>query len=50
MVTHEPQQDPVYDCMRPIRLLLDNLPQSNDNAKVDHSAQKSKEYLIIDGT
>jgi hypothetical protein len=34
--------------MHPINVLLENHPPSNDNAKVERIAQKSKQYHIID--
>jgi hypothetical protein len=35
--------------MSPIRAFLDNQPPSDDNAKVERIARKSRTYHLIDG-
>jgi hypothetical protein len=42
MVFDKPEQEPVYDWMHPIKMFLQNQPPSNDNAKIEHIARKSK--------
>jgi hypothetical protein len=48
MVIDEPKHEPMYDWMHPIKMLLENHPLSDDNAKVEHIACKSKQYHLID--
>jgi hypothetical protein len=48
-IIDEPAQQPVDDWMSLIRAYLDNQPPSNDNAKVECIARKSKMYHLIDG-
>jgi hypothetical protein len=48
MVVDEPEQELVYDWMHPIKMFLENQHPSDDNVKVEHIAQKSKQYHIID--
>jgi hypothetical protein len=48
MVINEPEQQPAYDWMNPIRMFLDNRPPSDDNAEVERIAHKSKMYNLID--
>jgi hypothetical protein len=49
MVIDEPGQGLAYDWMGPIKMFLDNQPPSDDNAKVECIAHKSKMYHLIDG-
>jgi ribonuclease HI len=49
MVIDEPDQGLAYDWMSPIKMFLDNQPPSDNNAKVEHIAHKSKMYHLIDG-
>jgi hypothetical protein len=49
MVIDEPDQEPAYDLMHPIKMFLENHPPSDDNTKVEHIARKSKQYHLIDG-
>jgi hypothetical protein len=49
MVIDEPEQMQVYDWMNPIKMFLGNQPPSDDNAKVERIAHKSKQYHLIDG-
>jgi hypothetical protein len=48
MVIDEPEQEPAYDWMNPIKMFLENHPPSDDNTKVEHIAFKSKQYHLID--
>jgi hypothetical protein len=48
MVIDEPEQRLSYDWMSPIRAYLDNQPLSNDNAKIERIARKSRMYHLID--
>jgi hypothetical protein len=49
MVIDEPNQEPAYDWMNPIKMFLDNQPPSNDNAKVERVMRQSRMYHMIDG-
>jgi hypothetical protein len=49
MVIDEPEQEPAYDWMNPIKMFMDNQPPSDDNAEVERIAHKSKMYHLIDG-
>jgi hypothetical protein len=49
MVIDEPDQEPMYDWMNPIKMFLNNQPPSDDNAKVEYITRKSKMYHLIDG-
>jgi hypothetical protein len=49
MVINEPDQEPAYDWMNLIKMFLDNQSPSDDNAKVERIAHKSKMYHLIDG-
>jgi hypothetical protein len=42
MVIDEPEHEPVYNWMHPIKIFLENQPPSDDNAEVEHIACKSK--------
>jgi hypothetical protein len=42
MVIDEPEQEPAYDWMNLIKMFLENQPPSDDNAKVERIAGKSK--------
>jgi hypothetical protein len=48
MVIDEPEQEPAYDWMSPIKMFLENQPPSNDNVEVEHIMRKSKQYHLID--
>jgi hypothetical protein len=48
MIIDEPEQGLAYNRMSPIKMFLDNQPPSNDNAKVERIACKSKMYHLID--
>jgi hypothetical protein len=49
MVIDEPDQEPVFDWMKPIRMFLSNQPLSYDDAEVEHFTCKAKMYHLIDG-
>jgi hypothetical protein len=49
MVIDEPEQEPAYDWMNPVRMFLDNQALSDDNIEVEHITRKSKMYHLIDG-
>jgi hypothetical protein len=49
MVIDEPDQEPTYDWMQPLKMYLENHPLSNNNAKVERLARKSRMYHLIDG-
>jgi hypothetical protein len=49
MVIDGPEQGLAYDWMSLIKIFLDNLPPSDDNAKVELITHKSKMYHLIDG-
>jgi hypothetical protein len=49
MVIDEPEQEPAYDWMNPVRMFLDNQALSNDNIEVERITRKSKMYHLIDG-
>jgi hypothetical protein len=49
MVIDEPNQEPTYDWMNPIRMFLDNQALSDDNAKVECITRKARMYHLIDG-
>jgi hypothetical protein len=49
MVINEAEQKPAYDWMHLIKMFLENQPPSNDNAKVECIACKSKQYYLVDG-
>jgi hypothetical protein len=42
MVINEPEKEPIYDWMHPIKMFLENQPPSNDNGEVECIARKSK--------
>jgi hypothetical protein len=48
VVIDQPEQEPAYNWMSPIKEFLDNQPPSHDNAKVERIARKSKMYHLID--
>jgi hypothetical protein len=48
MVIDEPDQEPEYDWMHPIKMFLENQPPSDDNAGVQRIMRKSKQYHLID--
>jgi hypothetical protein len=48
MVIDEPQQEPAYDWMHPIKMFLESHPPSGNNAEVEHIACKYKQYHLID--
>jgi hypothetical protein len=41
-VIDEPEQEPVYDWIHPIKMFLENQPPCNDNVEVKCIARKSK--------
>jgi hypothetical protein len=49
MVIDDPEQEPAYNWMNPIKIFLDNQLPSDDNVEVKHIARKSKIYHLIDG-
>jgi hypothetical protein len=49
MVIDEPEQEPAYDWMHLIKMFLKNHPSSDDNAEVEHTVRKSKQYHLING-
>jgi ribonuclease HI len=49
MVIDEPEQEPAYDWLHPIKMFLEKQPPSDDNAEVEHIARKSKQYHLVDG-
>jgi hypothetical protein len=49
MVIDEPEQEPKYDWMNPIKMFLENQPPSDDNFKVERIVCKSNMYHLIDG-
>jgi hypothetical protein len=49
MAIDEPDQEPAYDWMQPIKMFLENHSLLDDNAKVDRIARKSRMYHLIDG-
>jgi hypothetical protein len=49
MVIDEPEQEPAYDWMNPIKIFLENQPPSDDNIQVESITRKSKMYNLIDG-
>jgi hypothetical protein len=49
MVINEPDQEPAYDWINPIKMFLDNQPPSDDNTEVERIALKSRMYHLIDG-
>jgi hypothetical protein len=49
MVIDEPDQEPAYDWINPIKMFLDNQPPSDDNTEVERIALKSRMYHLIDG-
>jgi hypothetical protein len=42
MVFDKPEQEPVYDWIHPIKMFLQNQPPSDNNAKIERIAHKSK--------
>jgi hypothetical protein len=48
MIIDGAEQQPKIDWMRPIKVYLDNQPISNDNAKIECIARKSRMYHLID--
>jgi hypothetical protein len=48
MVIDEPEQEPIYDSMHPIKMFLENQAPSDDNIEVERIACKSKQYHLID--
>jgi hypothetical protein len=49
MVIDEPEHEPIYDWMQPIKMFLKNQPPLDDNAEVDRTVCKSKQYHLVDG-
>jgi hypothetical protein len=49
MAIDEPDKEPVYNWMQPIKLFLENHPPSDDNVEVEHITRKSNKYHLIDG-
>jgi hypothetical protein len=49
MVIDEPEQEPAYDWMHPIKMFLENHPPSDDNVIVENIACRSNQYHLIDG-
>jgi hypothetical protein len=49
MVIDEPNQEPAYDWINPIKMSLENQPPSVDNTEVDLITHKSMIYHLIDG-
>jgi hypothetical protein len=49
MIIDESEQELAYDWMSPIKMFLDNQPQSDNNAEVERIVHKSKMYHLIDG-
>jgi hypothetical protein len=49
MVIDEPEHEPPYDWMNPIKMFLENHLPSDDNTEVERIADKSKMYHLIDG-
>jgi hypothetical protein len=49
MVIDEPEHEPTYDWMQPIKMFLKNQPPLDDNAEVDRTVCKSKQYHLVDG-
>jgi hypothetical protein len=49
MVIDGPKQQLACDWMSPIRAYLDNQPLSDDNAKIERVARKSRMHHLIDG-
>jgi ribonuclease HI len=49
MVIDEPDQEPEYDWMNPVKMFLENQPPSDDNAKVEHITRRSKQYILLRG-
>jgi hypothetical protein len=49
MVIDKPEQGLAYDWMSSIKMFLNNQPPSDNNAKVERIAHKSKMYHLIDG-
>jgi hypothetical protein len=49
MVIDEPEQEPAYNWMNPIKMFLENQPPSNDYAEVECITCKFKQYHLIDG-
>jgi hypothetical protein len=47
MVVDDLEQEPAYDWMHPIKMFLENQPPSDDNAEVEQTARKSKQYHLI---
>jgi hypothetical protein len=48
MVIDEPEREPAYDWINPIKIFLDNQPPSDDNIEVERIMRKSKMYHLID--
>jgi hypothetical protein len=49
MVINEPNEEPTFDWMQPIRMFLENHSPPDANAEVERIACKSKQYHPIDG-
>jgi ribonuclease HI len=49
MVIDEPEQEPAYNWMNPIKMFLENQPLSDDNTEVERITHKLKQYHLIDG-
>jgi hypothetical protein len=47
MVVDDLEQEPAYDWMHPIKMFLENQPPSDDNAEVEQTTRKSKQYHLI---
>jgi hypothetical protein len=48
-VIDEPDQEPAYDWMNPIKMFLDNQSPLDDNTEVERITHKSNMYHLIDG-
>jgi hypothetical protein len=49
MVIDEPEQEPAYNWMNPIKMFLENQPLSDDNTEVERITHKLKQYHLIVG-
>jgi hypothetical protein len=48
MVIDDPDQEPEYDWINPIKIFLENQPLSDDSAEVECIVRKSKKCHLID--
>jgi hypothetical protein len=48
IVIDEPEREPQYNLMHPIKMFLENQPSLDDNAEVEHIVRRSKQYHLID--